>query len=339
VSAATIPYHLRPHKAVDRRLFIDLLNRCERWRPLIRDAYLSMGAYPLEDHKLVHRMIGITRLIAFDDDPNIVARQRFNRPVDSFRAFKMKSGELIAELDQVLQEAECGDPEGLIIWLDYTAPKQLGEQVREFEALLDKVKKGDIVRVTVNAHLPALGDSKGPDGKNIPSDQLRVNRFGKLKERIGDYLPSDAKASDMTPERLPVLIAQAFGKAAAKALPVSGQNAFVPLSVVRYSDGQQMLSMTGMVVPRTQKTDLRNKLDMSSYPFFSDEWKDVHFLEVPDLTLRERLFLERAASTSNCEEVAENLGFAFSDDMDIGVFLNNYKEFYRFYPTLLSAEV
>jgi hypothetical protein len=143
----------------------------------------------------------------------------------------------------------------------------------------------------------------------------------------------------MTPERLPVLIAQAFGKAAAKALPVSGQNAFVPLSVVRYSDGQQMLSMTGMVVPRTQKTDLRNKLDMSSYPFFSDEWKDVHFLEVPDLTLRERLFLERAASTSNCEEVAENLGFAFSDDMDIGVFLNNYKEFYRFYPTLLSAEV
>lgn len=339
MSAATIPYHLRPHKAVDRRLFIDLLNRCERWRPLIRDAYLSMGAYPLEDHKLVHRMLGITRLIAFDSDANIVARQRFNRPVDSFRAIQKKSGELIADLDQVLREAECGDPEGLIVWLDYTSPKQLGEQVREFEALLDKVKEGDIVRVTVNAHLPALGDSKGPDGKNIPSDQLRANRFQKLKERIGDYLASDAKASDMTPDRLPVLIAQAFGKAAAKAFPVSGENAFAPLSVVRYSDGTQMLSMTGMVIPRTKKTDLRNKLDIRSYPFFSDEWKDVHFLEVPDLTLRERLFLERAASTSNCDEVAESLGFAFSDEMDVGIFLSNYKEFYRFYPTLLSAEV
>jgi len=339
VSAAALPYHLRPHKAVDRRLFLDLLNRCERWRPLIRDAYLSMGAYPLEDHKLVHRMLGISRLIAFDDDENVVARQRFNRPVDTFRCFKRKSRELIDQLDQILSEAECADAEGLIFWLDYTSPSQLGEQVREFETLLDKLKAGDIARITVNAHLAALGDAKGPDGKHITADQLRQNRFGRLKARIGDYLPSDAKPSDMTPERLPLLISQAFGKAAGKALPVTGENTFAPLSVVRYSDGQQMLSMTGMVIPRTKKTELISRLDLASWPFASNDWRTVHRLEVPDLTLRERLFLERAAATSDYGEVSEKLGFIFGDDVELETFLENYKNYYRFYPTLLSAEV
>lgn len=339
MSAATLPYHLRPHKAVDRRLFLDLLNRCERWRPLIRDAYLSMGAYPLEDHKLVHRMLGIKRLIAIDGDENVVARQRFNRPVDTFRCFKLKSGELIERLDQTLNEADCGDAEGLIFWLDYTSPAQLGEQIREFESLLDKLKSGDIVRVTVNAHLPTLGEAKDKEGKPIEASQLKENRFATLKTRIGDYLPSDAKASDMTPDRLPLLISQAFGKAAANAMPVSADNTFAPLSVVRYADGQQMLSMTGMVVPRTEKAELRARLDLSSWPFASEEWKIVHRLEVPDLTLRERLFLERAAATSDYEEVSKTLDFVFSEGMSIEVFLDNYKDFYRFYPALLSAEL
>lgn len=339
MSGATLPYHLRPHKAVDRRLFLDLLNRCERWRPLIRDAYLSMGAYPLEDHKLVHRMLGISRLIGFDNDENVVARQRFNRPIDTFRCFKRESGQLVDQLDQILNEAECADAEGLIVWLDYTSPSQLGLQVREFETLLDKLKAGDIARITVNAHLSALGDAKGPDGKQIIADQLRQNRFDKLKARIGDYLPSDAKPSDMTPERLPLLISQAFGKAAGKALPVSGANTFAPLSVVRYSDGQQMLSMTGMVISRTDKAELRARLDLASWPFASNDWRTVHSLEVPDLTLRERLFLERAVATSNYEEVAQRLGFILGDNVDLGTFLQNYKDFYRFYPTLLSAEI
>jgi len=338
MTAASVPYHLRPHKAVDRRLFLDLLNRCERWRPLSRDAYLSMGAYPLEDHKLIHRMLGISRLIAFDNDENVVARQRFNRPVETCRCFKRKSGELIEELDQILAEAECADAEGLIFWLDYTSPSQLGEQIREFQTLLDKLSAGDIVRVTVNAHLPTLGDAKAPDGTHRTADTLHELRFEKLKERIGDFLPSDAKASDMTPERLALLISQAFGKAAAIALPVTGADVFAPLSIVRYSDGQQMLSMTGMVVHRTKITEMRNRLDLSNWPFASPDWKTVHGLSVPDLTLRERLYLERVVATANYDGVAQVLGFSFGKDVEMTNFLQNYKDFYRFYPALLSAE-
>src|SRR5690348_4779175 len=98
MSGASIPYHLRPHKAVDRRLFLDLLTRFERWRSLSGYAYLSMGAYPLEDHKLVHRLFGLTKLVAFDLEAEVVARQNFNKPIDTCRCVQMKSGDVVADI-------------------------------------------------------------------------------------------------------------------------------------------------------------------------------------------------------------------------------------------------
>lgn len=339
MSAATLPYHLRPHKAVDRRLFIDLLGRSERWRPLDRAAYISMGAYPLEDHKMVHRKFGIGRLIAFDYDEKIVERQKFNRPVDSFHAIKSKSGDFIDKLDEYLQEAECGDADNLVIWLDYTSPKQLGNQIREFEQLLDKLALGDIVRVTVNAQLSALHDARDKEGKLIEAEPLRELRLEKLRSRIGDYLPTDAASADMTDERLPVLISRAFGAAAAKAKPTSGRDVFAPLSSVRYADGQQMLSMTGMLISRDEKTVLYNRLGMETWPFWSQDWKTVYRLSVPDLTLRERLHLEREVAEGSFADTVKELGFVFEKNDDAQLFVDSYRKFYRFYPNLLPAEL
>lgn len=337
-SGSAIPYHLRPHKAVDRRLFIDLLQRCERWRALTRDVYISMGAYPLEDHKLVHRALGISRLITFDGDENVVKRQDFNKPVNSCHCIKGKSGEVIQKLDTILDDAGCSDADGIIFWLDYVEPKKLGEQIREFSALLDKLTVGDIVRVTVNAHLPALGEGRNDVGNQIETAELQQIRFNKLHQRIGEFLPSTAKPADMTVERLPLLIAQAFGRAAGQALPITGGVAFAPLSIVRYSDGQQMLSMTGMICERDKKVKVREKLDLESWPFSSADWATVHSLLVPDLTLRERLFLERAIANADHKELADKLGFHFGEDINVSTFLQNYRDFYRFYPTLLTAE-
>ena len=102
MSGSTIPYHLRPHKSVDRRIFLDLLSRFERWKSLSEYAYVSMGAYPVEDHKLVHRLLGIGRLLTFDADEGVVARQMFNRPILNCCCVQKKSGEIVANLDAIL---------------------------------------------------------------------------------------------------------------------------------------------------------------------------------------------------------------------------------------------
>jgi len=340
MSGSSIPYHLRPHKAVDRRLFVDLLSRCERWHPLTDAAYISMGAYPLEDHKLVHRMLGLRKLIAFDYDAEIVKRQMFNRPIDTCKCVCSSSGDLVANLDAVLADAGHADASNLIVWLDYTAPAELGEQIREFVTLLDKLKPGDVVRITVNAKASSLFSPKPQKGvPTMPSKEIRMVRLEKLKERVGDYLPANAEAEMMTDELLPTVLSKAFGAAALEALPTSGASTFAPLSIVRYADGQQMLSLTGIVVQRDQEAQMRAKLELSSWRFASRDWGEVHLLTVPDLTLRERLFLERAIGTTAVPDLKEHLGFDFGA-LDVGeAFLNDYEHYYRFYPNLLAAEI
>jgi hypothetical protein len=338
MSGQALPYHLRPHKTVDRRLFLDLLSRFERWIPLDGYAYVSMGAYPLEDHKLVHRLLGLSKLIAFDMESDVVARQRFNRPIDGCCCLQYKSGELIANLDQVLSECDCSEATGLIVWLDYTNPKQIGHQIREFQALLDKLKPGDIVRVTVNAHPADLIDQPLTRTKPLPVTERMEQQYQNLKSRIGEFLPSDASPEKMTSEDLPLVLSESFGSAALKSLPVSGDTTFCPLSVVRYADGQQMLSMTGTVVRKNELELMLNRLNILSWPFGSASWKKIHQLVVPALTARERLFLERGITARPAAELIKELGFTQAGDVDIEDFLASFRNYYRFYPTILAAE-
>ncbi len=339
MSGASIPYHLRPHKSVDRRLFLDLLTRFERWRPLADYVYLSMGAYPLEDHKLVHRHLGITRLIAFDFEENIVARQRFNKPIETCHCLHKKSGELISNLDGILTDCSFLDPKGIIVWLDYTSPGQLGHQVREFETLLDKLRAGDLIRVTVNAHPNALVEAQALGASPLLADEKREKQFHNLKSRIGEFLPSETSSDDMTREGLPLAISKSFGAAALKALPVTGENIFCPLSIIRYADGEQMLSITGAVIDRKDKEVFLDRLDLKTWPFASDDWSSIHHLLVPALTIRERLFLERGIMSKSSDDLVSELGFEAAADIQIDEFLASYRDYYRFYPTLLSADI
>lgn len=339
MSGSSLPYHLRPHKSVDRRLFLDLLNRFERWRPISDYVYVSMGAYPLEDHKLVHRHLGISRLVAFDLDQDIVARQKFNRPIETCHCFQKKSGDLVSSLDGVLKECSFSNPDGIIIWLDYTNPRQIGHQVREFESLLMKLRDGDLVRVTVNAQPNALVDAQASGEPQLLAHEKRAKQLQNLRSRIGDFLRSTTTADEMTLEKLPIAISEAFGAAALKALPVNSGHAFCPLSIIRYADGEQMLSITGVVVSRDERNSLIERLDLKSWPFASTDWSIVHHLMVPALTVRERLFLERGIVNKSPEDLVSELGFAKASNIPIAEFLESYKRYYRFYPTLLAAEI
>lgn len=338
MSAASLPYHLRPHKSVDRRLFLELLSRYERWRPIDNYAYVSMGAYALEDHRMVHRRFGISRLVAFDRDANTVARQKFNRPVGSCRCLTLDSGEMIDRIDDILEECGEEDASGVVVWLDYTDPKDLGKQVREFQQLLGQLAVGDVVRITVNAHAAALGEARRSDGTLKQGEELRKERFARLEERISEFLPSDASPIDVERVRLPRLLARALGQAAMKVMSPLGEDTFSPLSIVSYADGQRMLSITGALVKREREEEMRSVIDLENWPFKSSSWNCMASLDVPDLTIKERMFL---AQKINAEphEIARELGFEFEQDIDVTDFVTQYRRYYRFYPTLIATEV
>lgn len=338
MTGGAVPYHLRPHKAVDRRLFLDLLSRYERWLPLHDYAYVSMGAYALEDLKLVHRLIGIKRLISFDADETVVARQRFNRPVEECKCIAKTSAELVAQLDNVLEEAGVPAKSGRIVWLDYTEPAKIGEQVAEFQSLLDRLQPGDLVRVTVNAQPNAVTGAPEIE-RHQRIDDRQAKQFERLKGKLGDYLPTWSGPKSMTTEDLPKALATAFGSAALKALPIVGGIVFSPLSIVRYADGQQMLSITGALVKRSEQSAMLARIGVGQLPFATTDWSTIHHLVVPHLTLRERLFLERGIMSKSEDELVSELGFDAAGQIKVVDFLKIYKAYYRFYPTLLNADV
>jgi hypothetical protein len=339
MTGATIPYHLRPHKAVDRRLFLDLLGRFERWRALTDYVYISMGGYPLEDHKLIYRIVGISRLIAFDYNKDIVDRQKFNKPADSCHCLHYSSDEIITNFDEILDE--CGFPttSPVIVWLDYTEAEQIGEQIREFQSLLNRLKVGDIVRVTVNANPQNLGGGVETKGHAVAKEELRAERFATLRERVNEYLPSWASEDHISEEDYPRVLAGAFAVAALCAMPASSPRNFMPLSIVRYADRQQMLTLTGTVVDRGHEIAVAKLLGLEDWPFTSLAWETVHRLLVPALTIRERLFLERGILTRQAAKLRSELGFQRAAEIDLDDFLDSYRRYYRFYPTLIAAEV
>ena len=143
----------------------------------------------------------------------------------------------------------------------------------------------------------------------------------------------------MTDDGLPLVISRAFERASGNAFGPSSRFTFAPLSIVRYADGQQMLSLTGMVTTREREEEMRERLDLADWRFSSSDWSVVHRLSVPDLTIRERLFLERAIGSMSVDELTAGLGFDFSK-LDVGDgFLGDYEHYYRFYPNLLAAEI
>lgn len=339
MSGETVPYRLRPHKAVDRRLFLALLSRCERWIDLNEYVYASMGAYSLEDHKLVHRLLGITRLLTFDMLPAVVARQNFNRPADGCKCVCLTSGQFTADVSSAVESAGIRDAEGFVVWLDYTSPKDIPIQLREFEKLVAQFAPGDIVRVTVNAEFDYwAGAKKRPNGSAVPLVEKQGVALQRLTRSLGEYLPNGVKAENLDPAGIAEVLSMAFGIAANKGVPARDGNVLEPISVTRYADGQQMLSMTAVVVARDRRDEMRKQMALKDWPFASSGWQDIKSLIVPDLTVRERLYLEQNARKTSAQ-IEKAVGFDFDTVTGMPGFIENFKQYYRHYPALTPVEL
>ena len=296
-----------------------------------------MGAFPLEDHKQVHRILGIKKLLSFDYDGDVVARQIFNKPIDGCHCLQISSGDLISNLSGEMQK--CGlKNTGVVFWLDYTDPKEIRSQLTEFQTLLDTLAVGDIVRVTVNAEVNSLSRDQN---KTSPDYQTKLlqKRFDKIQERIGDYLPYSVSAGDMTESGLPTVYAKAFAEAARLAFPATNKTTFMPLSLVRYADGQQMLSLTGVIIERKNIEKFTKATLIKSWAFWSKDWESVHKLIVPSLTVRERLYLEKSVTSNSAAQIVKDIGFDKASGISMRDFLASYEKYYRFYPSLLTAEL
>jgi len=328
MSGAFVPYHQRQNKGVDRLVFIDLLTKINRARPIGDYRYISFGGPYLEDFKLIHSQFGNDDLISIENDPIALGRQSFNRPLNCIQCKGLDSAAFVDNY-----EAEKNS----IIWLDYADPKKTAEQINEFQALLSKLMSYDILKITLNANPGALrADGMYTNGKRETKEECQNMRLEKLKQRLGDHLPPSTTAVDMTKDGLPEVLSRAIEHAANSVMSSRRltKEIFQPLLSFVYSDSDhQMLTITGIILPKGSKGNFLRETNISRWKLAATKWGEVKRIMVPALTAREKLFIDQCLPKSSGKQIQGKLKFLFDKQPAISVnIIDSYRMFYRHYP-------
>lgn len=343
MTGSSLPYRLRPNKAVDRELFLSLLMRLAPKLGLEKYHYVGLGGPFLEDFRLLHSRIGIGRkrggrtvgrLTCVESELEVHKRQRFNRPVASIKCVH-------STLEKFLDQTTFTAP--AIIWFDYTAPRGITSQIQRFAATVATVPMGSVLRVTLNADPGSLGEP--PSGKDlsvevdgdVSADRAQKPtkaewRFERFKERLGTHVPSGLTADAMTFKKYGPTLLQVLKLAVEKQALSFTDRRIVWALATHYADGQAMAT-AALVVCHRDETVIEKLVKGWEFYATPDE---PHRIELPALSSLERLTME---SKNNAHR---KLGFDLSKVVEsrLGVDpFEVFKKFYRLFPHFSRVEL
>jgi len=329
-SGSSLPYKLRPNKAVDRELFLALLNRLAAHLKIESYRYVGLGGPFIEDFRLIHARLGIDDMVCIDFEESVHKRQVFNRPVDCIECVN-------STLEEYIDSTEFEKP--VIIWFDYTDPGKITDQIERFSRTISEVPINSVLRVTLNANPTSLGKpdpteiavevgGMGGDhsGQKKTIQEWRLDRF---RECLGSLFPSDLKADGMTFKN--------FGRSVLRALYLAVEKEALSLPdpkivwslATHYADGQPMITATLIVCAPEAGTV---ESFVKGWEYFSTP--DVPLLlDMPALSTLERLTME------SCENARERMGFDLpKSDMGEDPF-RSFRRFYRVFPHFSRVEL
>ncbi len=329
-AGSSLPYRLRPNKAVDRELFLSLLMRLTPSLSLENYQYVGLGGPFLEDFRLVHARLGLKRMACVETEQEVHKRQLFNRPIASIECVH-------ATLEDYLDGHDFEAP--AIIWFDYTEPKGITTQIERFARTIGTVPLGSVLRVTLNANPESLGkpnanevsveidDVASSDRKERPT--VQEWRLARFKERVGQLFPSGLSADGMTQKRFGFSVLRVLKLAVEKEALNFRDRRIVWALATHYKDGQAMVT-AALVVCAADNTAIEELV--KGWEFYSTS-DSPHRLDLPALSTLERLTMESS------DDVRAKMTFELpKSDMGEDPF-SVFKKFYRIYPHFSRVEL
>lgn len=327
MSGGSVSYHLRENKAIERNLFIDVLTRVGRAQNISEYTYIGFGGPFLEDFKALHSALRIKKMLSIESDTNVCRRQEFNRPAKFVELCNKTSGEFIGSHEF---------SENTVVWLDYTAPKEIYQQLSEFRSLIAKLGQFDVAKITLNANPSGLGGKN--EGTLIHSERKVI-----LEQRLGDYGKFAITDTDLLHKNYPYTLMKAIRSCLGDLSSRASGDYFQILSAFLYKDsGHQMLTVTGVVLNARDdegKLDFLKKTRIDHWPFRNLDWSAPIEISVPALSAKERMVLDAALPVNDAinagEYLSQQLGYCPSEESEVQntkLLLDNYAKFYRAFP-------
>jgi hypothetical protein len=321
-SGGQLPYQLRPNKAVERLIFLELLRRLSTALPVAeRYEYVGFGGPQMEDFRLLYEIFPEMKMRSIERDSEVLKRQRFNRPHTNVQCKLQQSGDFVLAVS---------NRKSLIVWLDYTEANERPVQIAEFQTLLSNLRGGSVVKVTLNASPSTLGGAVGEKG-------LQNTRLRAFMADFGRCFPNDLGEEAMAEENFPSTLVAVVDYVSREALRAKRDWEFQILTSAAYADSrQQMLTVTGMVGLKTEIASAVNASQLGSWDFSRLSWSDPPVrIRVPELTLKERIVINQLLPRLEKQAAAVQKRLNFLVDKSKSESeerLANYIDFERHYP-------
>jgi len=325
------PYQLRPNKAIDRMLLLSVIERLQQDRDLSQYTYFGFGGPFLSDIRLVSQYFPTLRFVSIEEDEDTHKRQKFHCPTKRLRLIH-------SSLFSYLQEDFASDALA-IFWLDYTdfSPSRL----EEFGQVLDLLGCPSIVKVTVRAQFDhSLLAAAHHLLNEEDAAKLRKATVEEWQTQFGDYLPGPLEREDLERPRFAPIVQSMFQVVAQKTLPSAGGKVFQLVHSCRYADGPQMLSLTGVVCEAGHRAKVR--ADFAKWPHANLDWRGPDHIDVPNLSIKERLALEKhlPVRVRSGKALQRSLGYLIDKSQTASERkLRQYKDYYQFYPVFAKVRV
>jgi hypothetical protein len=266
-SFENINYSIRPAKAAQRHMFVEVIGRLSRFAPLPDYQYVGFGSTFFVDFKLLHQRYGLTRM--FSIERAVRKRKRFDLNVP-FDCVTM----LYGDSSKMLLNREIDWQRPVIVWLDYDEP-------------FDQTKLGDCDRVLARAaHGSLLIVSFSADAGS------QRGREARIRDRLGDWVPPEENSAKLDNRRVAEIALDGLTDEARQQLAArEDTKAFRQLLRFRYSDGHPMATWGGLVLDRDRDKEAGDcKFGDLGFVRYG---RQTYAIEIPNLTPVERALVER----------------------------------------------
>jgi hypothetical protein len=301
-----VNYRLKPAKHVERGMILEALQRLRVFAPLRNYRYVGLGSTYFADFIVVHRLLGIKKMISIEKDEAERARFLFNRP---FRTVKLIFGHSNTVLPTLAWTTPC------IVWLDYDGP--LTDAVlTDIDWVCSAAPSGSVLIITVHAHPGTTGTrietlKKNIGAKNVPNG---ITAEGHL---AGWQLAEAGRT----------VIDSAIREAIRDRSTRTATMSYEQLFNFHYQDGARMSTVGGVLLDDHQRGDL-DKCSFGDLSYVK-AGKDACRITVPFLTNREVRWLDRRLPATATGAKAPMI-----PEGDVEA----YEDIYRFFPTFVDAE-
>lgn len=255
-------YNFRPAKAIERRIFLDVLKEIYGVTPGKNLSYIGLGSIYFTDFRMIHKELSISDMINIELNEHDKRRFKFNKP---FKCIKLKWGrstDVLPVLDWRGRK---------IVWMDYDENLQ-PFMFDDLDSIFSNINSESFYFFTCNSSLSKYENKE----KKVYEPERFINDFE-------GYVPLGIKPEDLTSANSARLIRKMILNRINRILsdrnslkPPDDHLLFIQILNIKYKDGASMYSYGGYVTEK-RKLDQFQKNGLKNLPFVS---YDQEFLDL-----------------------------------------------------------